>query len=112
MAGLRILVGVLGVALLAAVLWAAFAGADLHGTFLQQGGVLTTLPWGIATLTDLYVGFAFFAVIVFLAERSWIAALVWALPIFVLGNIWAAVWLVMKLPSLARRLNRPDLQED
>lgn len=112
MAGLRILVGVLGVALLAAVLWAAFAGADLHGTFLQQGGVLTTLPWGVATLVDLYVGFAFFAVIVFLAERSWVAALVWALPIFALGNIWAAVWLVMKLPSLARRLNRPDLQED
>lgn len=112
MAGLRILVGVLGVALLAAVIWAAFAGVDLHGTFLQQGGVLTTLPWGVATLVDLYVGFAFFAVIVFLAERSWVAALVWALPIFVLGNIWSAVWLIMKLPSLARRLNRPDLQED
>jgi hypothetical protein len=112
MAGLRILIGVLGIALLAAVLWAAFAGTDLHGTFLQQGGVLTTLPWGVATLTDLYVGFAFFAVIVFLAERSWVAALVWSLPIFVLGNIWSAVWLILKLPSLARRLNRPDLQED
>jgi len=112
MTGLRIFVGVLGAALLVLILWAAFIGGDLHGSFLDQFGVVTTLPWGIGALADLYIGFALFAVIVFLAERSWLNALLWALPIFVVGNIWTAVWLVARLPSLARRLNRPDLQED
>jgi hypothetical protein len=111
MTALRILVGVLGGALLLAILWASFAGGDLHGSFLQQVGVVTTLPWGIGMLADLYVGFALFAVIVFLAERSWLNALLWAAPIFVIGNIWTAAWLLIRLPSLARRLNRPDLQE-
>ena len=112
MTGMRILVGVLGIALFAAILWASFAGGALHGSFLDQLGVVTTLPWGVGMLADLYVGFALMAVIVFLAERSWVSALLWSLPIFVLGNIWTAAWLVLRLPSLARRLNRPDLQED
>ncbi|MBL8559230.1 MAG: hypothetical protein JNM47_10955 [Hyphomonadaceae bacterium] len=111
MTGLRIFVGVLGIALLAVILWAAFAGGGLHGTFLDQFGVVMTLPWGVGAIADLYIGFALFAVIVFLAERSWLTALLWALPIFVVGNIWTALWLALRLPSLARRLNRPDLQE-
>lgn len=111
MAVLRIIVGILGAVLTVVILWASFAGGDLHGSFLQQFGVVTTLPWGLGALADLYIGFALMTVIVFLAERSWISALLWSLPIFVLGNIWTAVWLVLRLPSLARRLNRPDLQE-
>jgi hypothetical protein len=105
---LRIAVGVLGLALLGVVIWAAVAGGDLHGSFLQQGAVLTTLPWGLATLLDLYIGFVFFSVIVLLTERSWLRAALWAAPIFVLGNIWTAVWLVLRLPTLLRRLNQPD----
>ena len=111
MNGLRVLVVVLGVVLLGAVLWASFWGGALHGRFLDQFGVIATLPWGVATLADLYVGFAFFAVIVFLAERSWLAAALWSIPLLFLGNIWSAVWLVLRLPSIVRRLNRPDLDE-
>lgn len=112
MNGLRVVVAVLGVVLAGAVLWASFWGGPLHGRFMDQFGVLTTLPWGVATLADLYTGFLFFAVIVFLAERSWLSAALWSLPLLVLGNIWAAVWLLLRLPSLVRRLNRPDLEED
>ena len=111
MSGLRILVAVLGVALTVAVLWASFWGGPLHGRFLEQIGVVTTLPWGVATLADLYVGCAFFAVIIFLAERSWLSAAIWSIPLPFLGNIWAAIWLVLRLPSIVRRLNRPDLDE-
>jgi hypothetical protein len=110
MSGLRLLVGLLGLALLGAILWASFAGADVHGTFFDQVGVVTTLPWGIVTLADLYLGFVLFAVIVFIAERSWLSATLWSLPLLFLGNIWAALWLVLRLPSLLRRLNRPDLE--
>lgn len=105
---LRAVIGILGLALLGLVIWAAFAMQDLHGTFLDQFGVVITLPWGIAGLADLYVGFVFFAVIVFLTERSWMVAALWALPIFILGNIWSAVWLVIRLPHLAKQLSKPD----
>lgn len=105
---LRAVVGILGLALLGLVLWAAFSMQELHGSFFDQLAVVTTLPWGIAGLADLYVGFVFFAAIVFLTERSWVVAALWAVPIFILGNIWSAVWLVIRLPHLAKQLSKPD----
>jgi hypothetical protein len=107
---LRVIVGVVGLLLLAAILWAAFGTGPLHGGFWSQVEVLSTLPWGVVTLMDLYIGFVLFAIIVFLTERSWIAALLWALPVFVLGNVWSAVWLALRLPALVRRL-RSDVAD-
>ena len=104
----RAAVAVAGLALLAVVLWAAFAMQDLHGTFLDQFAVLTTLPWGVATLAELFVGFVLFAVLVFLTERSWLVAALWAAPVFIVGNIWAALWFVIRLPHLAKQLSKPD----
>jgi hypothetical protein len=105
---LRAAVAILGLAMVALILWAAFANPDLHGTFFDQLNVLTTMPWGVATLADLIIGFIFFAIIVFLTERSWVVAALWAAPIFILGNAWAAVWLVIRLPHLAKQLSKPD----
>lgn len=45
---LRAAIGILGLALLGLVIWAAVSVQDLHGTFFDQVAVLTTLPWGIA----------------------------------------------------------------
>jgi len=101
---LRAAIALLGLALLGVVAWAAFALTDLHGGFLDQFSVVATLPWGVAALADLYVGFILFSVIVFLTERSWIVAAIWAAPIFVLGNVWAALWLVVRLPHLIKNL--------
>ncbi len=86
---LRAVIGILGLALLGLVVWAAFAMQDLHGTFLDQFGVVMTLPWGITAMADLYIGFVFFSVIVFLTERSWVVAALWALPIFLLGPVFS-----------------------
>ncbi len=108
MNALRAAIGICGLALLGLGLWAAFALKDLHGSFFEQVAVLTTLPWGLAALADLYVGFILLATLVFLTERSWLAALFWAAPIFILGNIWAALWLLIRLPHLAQRLAKPN----
>lgn len=108
MAALRILVAVLGLVLFGAIIWASLNSGPLHGSIFDQGSVLFTLPWGIVAMVDLYVGFAFFMVIVFLTERSAVSALIWALPILVLGNVWTALWLIIRLPQLADRLNRPN----
>lgn len=102
----RAAIGILGLALLGVVLWATFAMQDLHGGFFDQFEVVSTLPWGVAALADLYAGFLLFSVVVFLTERSWLRALLWAAPIFILGNIWTALWLVLRLPRLAQRLSQ------
>lgn len=108
MAPVRIAIGVAGLALLGLILWAGFAMTDLHGSLMDQFGVIVSLPWGVVTLADLYIGFLFFAIIVFLTERSWWLAALWAAPVFVLGNVWAALWLVIRLPHLAKQLSKPD----
>jgi len=105
---LRAAIGVAGLGLLGAVLWAATSMQDLHGGFMEQFAVVATLPWGIVSLVDLYVGFFLFAVLVFFTERSWVVAALWAAPVFVLGNIWAALWFVIRLPQLAKQLSKPD----
>jgi hypothetical protein len=105
---LRGAIGVLALAVLIVALWAAFAQRDLHGGFLDQFAVLTTLPWGKATLVDLYAGFFLFAAVVYMTERSWLVATAWAAPVLLLGNFWAALWFLLRLPSLAKRLSRPD----
>jgi hypothetical protein len=105
---LRAVLGLLALAVLALVLWAATSLQDLHGSFMDQFAVLTTLPWGLATLADLSLGFLLFGVLVFLTERSWLVAALWAAPVLVLGNVWAAVWFVIRLPHLAKQLSKPD----
>ena len=105
---LRAAIGIGGLALLSLILWAAFSLKELHGDFFDQVAVMVTLPWGLATLGDLYLGFLLFAIVVFLTERSWLVALLWAAPIFVVGNVWAALWMVVRLPHLAKQLSKPD----
>lgn len=101
---MRAVIGVLGLALLGLVLWAALAKQELHGGFMEQFAVLTTLPWGLAALAEILVGCLLFATLVFVTERSWLLAAFWAAPVFVLGYVWAALWFVIRLPALARRL--------
>lgn len=105
---LRAAIGILGLALLGIIIWAATGMQELHGSFIEQLQVITTLPWGVASLADLLVGFVLFAALVFLTERSWILALVWAAPVLILGNVWAALWFVIRLPHLAKQLSKPD----
>ncbi len=88
-------------AFVAAIIWAM--GADGRGL----GAVLAEMlakPWSVVTLADLYLGFLIAAAVIFLFEKNKLIAAVWALPIFVLGNVWTAIWLVVRLPEIARRL--------
>lgn len=74
------------------------------GGFGAAGSWLMTDPWGRVTLFDLYLGFFFLALIIALFERQGWRAALWIIPLPILGNIWAAVWLVLALPELTRRL--------
>lgn len=110
---LRALIGLLGLALTGLIVYAilqsgSYAAGGLHGNLFEQGGVILGLPWGQVTMADLYVGFVLFAVVIGITERSWVSAAFWIVPIFLLGNVWTAIWLVVTLPKLSSQLSRPD----
>ena len=77
--------------------------AMLTGNFWQAGNWLSTDPWGIVTLADLYLGLAISVAIMVLFERK-MSVLLWIAPLPFLGNIWTALWFVFHLPEIARRL--------
>ncbi|MET0182708.1 MAG: hypothetical protein ABW199_07475 [Caulobacterales bacterium] len=108
MTPVRAVIGIMGLALLGLLIWAAVAMTDLHGSLLDQLDVIVSLPWGVVSIADLYAGFVLFAVLVFLTERTWWQAALWAAPIFIVGNVWAAIWFVVRLPHLAKQLSKPD----
>lgn len=97
----RLLFALLGAALAALIVWAmAVDGRPL----LEVLAGLFAQPWAAVTLADLYVGFAISAAVILLTERRLWVGLFWALPVFVLGNVWTALWLVLRFKVLAARL--------
>ncbi|MGE3302200.1 MAG: hypothetical protein AB7M12_03730 [Hyphomonadaceae bacterium] len=111
MTALRIVVAALGLALLGVIAW-AIGQTSTPQDFWFENLALLDQPWGMASVANLLVGLALTAVVMMLSERSFIAGALWAAPILVLGNIWTAVWLVLRLPQLADRLTRPDWPTD
>jgi hypothetical protein len=85
----------------------ALAGLIIYamqvGDFWQAGRWLTTDPWGLTTLADLYLGLAISAVIIALFEASWFS-LIWIIPLPFLGNVWTVIWFVYRLPEIARKI--------
>ncbi len=90
-----------GAALTAAIFWAMQGETRPLGQILAE---MTADKWTVVTFIDLYLGFFIAALIMILAERRWYWGLLWALPVFALGNVWTALWAIIRLPSLARRL--------
>lgn len=58
------------------------------GNFAVEGARLLTMPWGIVSLVDLYVGFALFSCWIVFRERSLLRSVSWVLLMMVLG-FWA-----------------------
>lgn len=96
---LRVIVAVLGAAFAALILWASLV-ADFWASF----DAIAADPWGIVTLADLYLGFFLIAIVIACFEGGGIRAVLWIAPLPFLGNVWAVVWFVVRLPRLRRRL--------
>lgn len=80
--------------------------AITNGSFSEAGNWLMSDPWGQVTLADLYLGFLLSALIIWFFEPKPLTALLWIVPIPVLGNVWVAVWFIIRLPHLRERLAR------
>ena len=59
------------------------------GNFAEEGKQLLSMPWGIVSLVDLYVGFVLFSGWIVYREKSVIRSVVWVVLVMVLG-FWAA----------------------
>lgn len=94
---LRAVLVLAGLALVALVAWAVFAG-----DFRAAGRYLTSDPWGVVTLADLYLGFLLSSLVIAAFERNWRAAL-WIAPIPFLGNIWTVIWFIVRFPAHMNR---------
>jgi hypothetical protein len=81
-------VSFLGIVAMAAVLVYGFTVGD----FGAEGSELLSMPWGIVSLVDLYVGFVLFSVWIFYRERSLARALVWVILVMILGFFTASLY--------------------
>jgi hypothetical protein len=79
------IIALLGLLAMTAVLIYGFTVGD----FAEEGKQLLSMPWGIVSLVDLYVGFALFSGWIVYRERSVIRSIVWVVLMMVLG-FWTA----------------------
>ncbi len=100
MIALRLVLAACGLVLLASIVWAS-QSANIVASFSE----MIADPWGVVALIDLYVGFVFLAIIIWLFERNKLIALIFIAPLPLLGNVWAAVWIVWRASALATRLH-------
>lgn len=78
-------IALLGLLAMTAVLIYGFTA----GNFAQEGKQLLSMPWGIVSLVDLYVGFFLFSGWIVYREKSAVRSVVWAVLMMVLG-FWTA----------------------
>ena len=88
-------VALLGVLAMTGILIYAFTNGDFQG----EGSILLSMPWGIVSLVDLYVGFTLFSGWIVYREKSLVRAAVWILFVMVLGFFTASLYTLVALQT-------------
>ena len=88
-------ISALGILAMTAVLIYGFAIGD----FFSEGSQLTSMPWGIVSLVDLYTGFTLFSAWIIYREKSLPAAIVWTIAMMVLGFFAGSLYAFLALQS-------------
>ena len=86
-------VAVLGALVMAAILVYGFVVGDFGG----EGQVLLSMPWGIVSLVDVYVGFVLFSGWIVYREKSFLRSAVWIILVMILGNFTASLYVLIAL---------------
>ena len=86
---------VLGILIMAG----AIMYAVLYGNFHQEGSILLTIPWGIVSLVDLYVGFTLFSMWIVYREKSLFRAGIWILLLMGLGFFTGCLYTFIALQT-------------
>ncbi len=69
------------------------------GNFSEEGSVLLSMPWGIVSMVDLYVGFTLFSGWIVYREGSFLRALPWVILMMVLGFFTASLYTLLALQN-------------
>ncbi|MBN1180088.1 MAG: DUF1475 family protein [Anaerolineae bacterium] len=88
-------IALLGVLAMSGILIYAFTVGDFAG----EGGVLLSMPWGIVSLVDLYVGFILFSGWIVYRERSLWRSVIWVALMMVLGFFTASLYTFIALQT-------------
>lgn len=86
-------VAALGLVSMASILIYGFVAGD----FGQEGQVLLSMPWGIVSLVDVYVGFVLFSGWIVYRENSAVRSTIWIILVMVLGNLTASLYVLIAL---------------
>ena len=88
-------IALLGLLAMTAVLIYGFTVGDFGG----EGKQLLSMPWGIVSLVDLYVGFALFSSWIVYREKSVFRSVVWVVLMMVLGFWTASLYTLIALQT-------------
>ncbi len=69
------------------------------GDFAAEGRELLSMPWGIVSLVDLYVGFALFSIWIVYRERSVARSVAWVVLMMVLGFWTGSLYTLIALQT-------------
>ena len=86
-------VALLGVLVMASILVYGFTVGDFGG----EGQVLLSMPWGIVSLVDVYIGFILFSGWIVYREKSLVRSAVWIVLVMILGNFTASLYTLIAL---------------
>jgi hypothetical protein len=69
------------------------------GDFLTEGAKLLTMPWGIVSLVDLYVGFTLFSGWIIFREKVGLSSVIWVVLMMIMGFWAGALYTFMALQN-------------
>jgi hypothetical protein len=88
-------IALLGLLAMTAILIYAFTVGD----FATEGKQLLSMPWGIVSLVDLYVGFVLFSGWIVYREKSAARSVVWVILMMTLGFWTASLYALIALQT-------------
>ena len=71
-------------------------------------GEIVSNPWTIIIAADDILGFVLFSVIIAFSERTVMRAVFWIVPMFLIGHIVAAIYLIGNYERIRSRLTREE----
>jgi hypothetical protein len=89
------LIALLGLLAMTGVLIYGFTVGDFAG----EGKQLLSMPWGIVSLVDLYVGFVLFSGWIVYREKSPVRSAIWVVLMMVLGFWTASLYTLLALQA-------------
>jgi hypothetical protein len=69
------------------------------GDFAGEGKQLLSMPWGIVSLVDLYVGFILFSGWIVYRERSVVRSIIWVVLMMILGFWTGSLYALVALQT-------------